>query len=184
MVKIPVTQWIAKKIRKCIGIVEDTDTAENSISAGKFVIWKGNSYTADSAITAGDTLADSGAGKNLTEVSDGIGNALNSKIEHVRPVPSYSEQTIFASTEYTSTISASGTIQHTGSLYYHFWARKGRVSLSINGAESALLENVISATDSISIGGTIAVKEGDTYVLNGVPNASNGTEYAQVILRY
>ena len=56
--------------------VEDGDTAVNSIASGDFVSWKGVLCTASSAITAGDTLSST----NLTEVSHGGLNALNSKM--------------------------------------------------------------------------------------------------------
>ena len=62
------------------GIVQDGNTATQAISAGEFVNWKGYLYTADSAISVGATFAASGAGKNLTAVSKGGFNALNSKL--------------------------------------------------------------------------------------------------------
>lgn len=58
-----------------IGIVENGDTASQNITAGQYVIWKGALYTASVAIASGATLA---VGTNLTAVSGGAANALNS----------------------------------------------------------------------------------------------------------
>lgn len=66
------------------GIVQDGNTATQAISAGEFVNWKGYLYTADSAISVGATFAASGAGKNLTAVTKGGFNALNSKISNIK----------------------------------------------------------------------------------------------------
>lgn len=59
-----------------IGIVEDTDTATHTISSGQYVIWKNELYKASAAIPSGDPLSST----NLTAVSDGIANELNSKM--------------------------------------------------------------------------------------------------------
>lgn len=59
-----------------IGIVQNTDTATQNITEGQYVIWHGALYTASSAITSGTTLSAS----NLTAVSSGGFNALNSLI--------------------------------------------------------------------------------------------------------
>ena len=74
MAKVSIIDWIVKKLKRCIAIVEDGDTASQAIASGKYVIWKGNAYKASTAISQGDTLSLS----NLTAVSDGIGNELNS----------------------------------------------------------------------------------------------------------
>ena len=63
-----------------LGILETGDTATHAIAKGEYVTWKGASYTADAAISIGETLAASGGSKNLTACDKGIGNALNSKI--------------------------------------------------------------------------------------------------------
>lgn len=62
-----------------LGIVEDGNTATHSITAGQYVIWKGNLYTASSAIAIGTTLSTS----NLTAVSNGGLNSLNDQIATV-----------------------------------------------------------------------------------------------------
>lgn len=62
-----------------LGIVEDGNTATHSITAGQYVIWKGNLYTASSAIATGTTLSTS----NLTAVSNGGLNSLNEQIATV-----------------------------------------------------------------------------------------------------
>lgn len=63
-----------------MGIVEtgDTCTHTGGIAAGQYVIWKGALYTADAAISVGETFASSGGSKNLTACDDGGLNALNS----------------------------------------------------------------------------------------------------------
>lgn len=62
-----------------MGILETGDTATHSIAKGEYVTWKGASYTADAAISIGETLAATGGSKNLTACDKGIANALNSK---------------------------------------------------------------------------------------------------------
>ena len=63
-----------------LGILETGDTATHAIAKGEYVTWKGASYTADAAISIGETLAATGGSKNLTACDKGIANALNSKI--------------------------------------------------------------------------------------------------------
>lgn len=63
-------------LKSDIGIVEDTDTAQHTITAGQYVIWKGQLYTASTAIPAGTTLS----GTNLTAVgSGGLNNLMATK---------------------------------------------------------------------------------------------------------
>lgn len=62
---------------KLSGIVEDGTTATHAIAKGQFVVWQRALYTADAAISVGETLAATGGSKNLTAVSDGGLNALN-----------------------------------------------------------------------------------------------------------
>lgn len=57
-----------------IAIVQTTNTATRAISSGQFVLWKGSLYKASAAIASGATLSSS----NLTAVSDGVANELNS----------------------------------------------------------------------------------------------------------
>ena len=61
-----------------LGILETGDTATHAIAKGEYVTWKGASYTADAAISIGETLAATGGSKNLTACDKGIANALNS----------------------------------------------------------------------------------------------------------
>ena len=63
-----------------LGILETGDTATHAIAKGEYVTWKGASYTADAAISIGETLAATGGSKNLTACDKGIANALNSNI--------------------------------------------------------------------------------------------------------
>lgn len=71
-----------KAEQNTVGLVENDDTAFHNISAGQYVIWKGALYQATTAITAGDTLAASGAGQNLSAKSNGIANEINSSMVH------------------------------------------------------------------------------------------------------
>lgn len=64
-----------------MGIVEDADTTTHTIAQGQYVIWKGVLYTADAAIASGTTLAASGGNKNLTAVSGGGLNALQTSVD-------------------------------------------------------------------------------------------------------
>lgn len=66
---------VLEKLKGNTGIIENTSVATHTIAAGKYVIWKNDLYKASSAISIGDTLSLS----NLTAVSDGIANELNSK---------------------------------------------------------------------------------------------------------
>lgn len=79
MAKVSIIKWIVKRLRSAIAIVEDTDTASQAIASGKYVMWKGDLYKASSAIAQGATLS-SESGGNLTVVSDGGLNELNSNI--------------------------------------------------------------------------------------------------------
>lgn len=72
MARVNIIEWIAKKLRSLTGIAEDGDTATHAISAGKYVIWKGNPCKASSAISIGDTLSSS----NLTPLTNGVCNDL------------------------------------------------------------------------------------------------------------
>lgn len=72
MAKISIVPWIAKKLKRCIGIVEDTDTASQAIASDKYVIWKGDVCKSTDDISEGDTLSSD----NLSQVSNGIGNDL------------------------------------------------------------------------------------------------------------
>lgn len=82
MAKIPIIGWIEKKIKRILAIVQDTDTASQAIAKGKYVIWHDELYTASSAIAEGTTLA-TGAGGNLTSVSDGGLNELNNNLANL-----------------------------------------------------------------------------------------------------
>ena len=78
MAKISIIPWIVKKLKRCIGIVEDTDTASQAIASNKYVIWKGDVCKSTSAIYEGDTLSSS----NLSAVNGGVGNDLLQDIEN------------------------------------------------------------------------------------------------------
>ena len=78
-VKEAIIGYIAKKLKRCLGIVEDTNTATHAISAGKFVVWKDVMCKATEAISIGDTLS-SGSGGNLTIVDNGALNDVNGNL--------------------------------------------------------------------------------------------------------
>jgi hypothetical protein len=63
-------------LKSDLGVVEDTNTATHTISKGQYVIWKGELYTAKSAIPSGTALSSS----NLQAVSNGGLNAVNDRI--------------------------------------------------------------------------------------------------------
>ena len=67
-------------LSNAMGIVETGDVATHAIEAGQYVIWKRTLYTADAAITIGETLAATGGSKNLTAVEKGGLNALNASL--------------------------------------------------------------------------------------------------------
>lgn len=77
------TGWVpmSAAAAAAFGIVENGNAASQTIAAGQYVIWKGVLYTADAAIASGTTLATSGGNKNLTAVSNGGLNALNSGLD-------------------------------------------------------------------------------------------------------
>ena len=80
MARNSIIGWIVKKLKGNMALVEDSTTASQNISANKYVVFQGILCTADAAISQGDTLATSGAGKNLTEVTGGGFNELNDHI--------------------------------------------------------------------------------------------------------
>ena len=80
MVDLPITKWIKTKIRRLIGIVEDTDVATHSIALGKYVVWKGDLYKSTAAIAVGGSLSLS----NLSPVSDGGINELSEHMGNVK----------------------------------------------------------------------------------------------------
>lgn len=63
-----------------LGIVETGNTATHAITKGQYVIWKGALYTADAAITVGETLSATGGSKNLTACTEGGLNSLNNNL--------------------------------------------------------------------------------------------------------
>ena len=66
-----------------VAIVEDGNTCTHvgGIASGQYVVWKGLLYKATQAISVGTTLSTS---TNLSAVTDGIANELNSKISSSR----------------------------------------------------------------------------------------------------
>lgn len=76
MTRVNIIDFIARKLKALVGIVQDTDTATVNIAKGKYVIWKGNPCKASSAISSGGTLSAS----NLTALTEGVGNDINSNI--------------------------------------------------------------------------------------------------------
>lgn len=65
---------VTDALKSDIAIVEDTDNATHNITAGQYVVWKGNLCTASSNISIGDGLS----GSNLSAVSNGGFNDLAS----------------------------------------------------------------------------------------------------------
>ena len=77
--RVSIIDFIIKKMRRAIAIVEDTDTASRNIAAGKYVLWKGVLTKASSAISSGTTLSSS----NLTSLEDGAINDLDERISTI-----------------------------------------------------------------------------------------------------
>lgn len=59
-----------------LAIVENEDTAFNNITAGQYVMWKGEMYKAIAAIASGATLSVTGSGANLAAVNNGVANEI------------------------------------------------------------------------------------------------------------
>lgn len=57
-----------------LAYVEDGSTASRNYNAGDYIIWQGTAYQASTAIGSGTTLA---VGTNLTAITGGVANALN-----------------------------------------------------------------------------------------------------------
>lgn len=74
--RVSIIDFIIKKMRRAIAIVEDTDTASRNIASGKYVLWKGVLTKASAAISSGTTLSSS----NLTSLDDGAINDLDERI--------------------------------------------------------------------------------------------------------
>ena len=140
-----------------LGILETGDTATHAIAKGEYVTWKGASYTADAAISIGETLAATGGSKNLTACDKGIANALNSKMT---PFPDYSNK---LSTPTGVSINAPYTMQKDG---YIIALRTSnvKVHLTINN-------NAVSVVDDCDAGYfhffAGFVKAGDVIATNG-----------------
>ena len=81
-------------IKGSIAYNEDGNTATQNIPQGSFVVWKGHAYTASAAISSGDTLSTS---TNLTAITNGIANELNSKLKMVTcTIPSAGQEQSFS----------------------------------------------------------------------------------------
>ena len=77
---------VTDALKSDIAIVEDTNNATHNITTGQYVVWKGSLNTASSNISIGDGLS----GSNLSAVSNGGLNALNSNIS-ITPLSPYKE---------------------------------------------------------------------------------------------
>lgn len=85
-----------------LGILETGDTATHAIAKGEYVTWKGASYTADAAISIGETLAATGGSKNLTACDKGIANALNSNIAEMPNITRITNFSVAKDAEYVT----------------------------------------------------------------------------------
>ena len=121
-----------------MGIVETGVTATHAIAAGQYVIWKGILYTADSAISVGTTLSRGGSGssgtKNLTPVSNGGFNALNSKITDKMDVTSQ------------FTLGPTITLQNNDSNYFKVYKTGNIIELHFRGSTSSTLSDPVICT--------------------------------------
>lgn len=89
-----------------VGIVATGTTAPQAITAGQYVIWQGSLYTAKSNIASGATLSTA----NLTAVSGGGLNALNTKISGRNPKTLLRPLTVNQTTDWTYTAPHDGTL--------------------------------------------------------------------------
>lgn len=99
MARNSIIGWIVKKLKGNMALVEESTTASQNISANKYVVFQGVLCTADAAISQGDTLATSGAGKNLTEVTGGGFNELNDHIATKEPLILHETKTMTSSSD-------------------------------------------------------------------------------------
>lgn len=147
------------------GIVEDGNTASQTIAAGQYVIWKGVLYTADAAIASGTTLAASGGNKNLTATPNGGLNDLNSKFANV---PAYATFAIpqDSQTTYTFASDCAFTLQT---------VKVNSTSTSSNGFYIGQAHNsgsIVAVQESsvvtVSISGRVLTLEGSSTNLRGI----------------
>lgn len=161
------TGWVpmSAAAAAAFGIVENGNTASQTIAAGQYVIWKGVLYTADAAIASGTTLAASGGNKNLTATPNGGLNDLNSKFAHV---PAYATFAIpqDSQTTYTFAADCAFTLQT---------VKVNSTSTSSNGFYIGQAHNagvIIAVQESsvvtVSISGRVLTLGGSTTNLRGI----------------
>ena len=106
--KLSILAYIIKKVQQGLGIVQDTDTATQAISSGKYVFWKNKFKKASTNIAENDTLSMS----NLVDVN---GGALNEITEHIATKTysaTFSNASEAGSPGTTNVISRSGNVIH------------------------------------------------------------------------
>jgi len=151
--------------RSNLAIVEDTDTATHAIAAGQYVIWKGATCVASSAITIGDTLSAS----NLTTKSGGVANDIiaqkgvangfasldSNGLIPSNQLPSYVDDV----QEYNNT-SAFPATGETGKIYVakdtnksYRWSGSGYIELSSYAVATQSASGLMSATDKTKLDG-------------------------------
>lgn len=123
--KIPLIGGIINLIESLkgdIGIIENTDVATHSISAGSYVIWHNELYKASSAIAVDDALSSS----NLTAVSGGAANELNNN---------------FIETEYT--VASSVSVASHATMYMNIGTVDGYHPISVYAKFSVGSGNIL-----------------------------------------
>lgn len=184
--------------RSNLAIVEDTDTATHAIAAGQYVIWKGATCVASSAITIGDTLSAS----NLTTKSGGVANDIlaqkgvangfasldSNGLIPSNQLPSYVDDV----QEYNNT-SAFPATGETGKIYVakdtnksYRWSGSGYIELSSYAVATQSASGLMSATDKTKLDGIaqstlvnvpFSIATTDWTLSNGVYTAEFTTSY-------
>ena len=181
MAKIPILGWIEKKIKRMLAIVQDTDTATQAISQGKYVIWHDDLFKASSAIAQGETLSSS----NLATVSDGGMNDINTNLSNVaNSIPSLSDSvsssssTVAASSKSVKTVNDTvASLRKSGdksvTLGSGYWLIVTRYNATVNGMWIiyAYGGNGMGKTEVFN-SASISISMGNNYLLSLTGNVS------------
>lgn len=137
-----------------IAIVQTGDNATQTIDAGAFVLWKGLLYTADASIPADTAFSTEGGNKNLTAVSNGGLNALNS-------ITTESSTVSLRLGSETGTVVATGTATHRYCGRHHwvniYFSDCSNVNVNATGyitGTNYLPSNVLFVTIGVRMSGT------------------------------
>ena len=154
-------------IKGSLAYNEDGNTATQNIPVGSFVVWKGHAYTASAAISSGDTLSTS---TNLSAISDGIANELNSKL--TKQSVSVTRNSTYISSWYVTAFSVGNIL-----------IVQGRFTLTgnvpVNGVLFTIGETISSQTEALlhqlndKTYGIVANANGEVKTTEAVTNISD-----------